>query len=123
MRQRIEEPLALALLACLAMTSPAPALDTVEPPGELAAVPDPDALVPVPVAGPFEFPWSVGFLPDGQILVTEKHGRLWVVGPDGKVRSTRSLPATASCGAQPAGRRRAQPDPAAWTELRLAARA
>ena len=37
------------------------------------------------VAGPFEQPWAVAFLPDSRLLVTEKHaGRLLVVGADGK---------------------------------------
>jgi aldose sugar dehydrogenase len=37
------------------------------------------------VAGPFEAPWAVAFLPDSRMLVTEKHtGRLLVVGTDGK---------------------------------------
>jgi glucose/arabinose dehydrogenase len=37
------------------------------------------------VAGPFEQPWAVAFLPDARLLVTEKHaGRLLVVSSDGK---------------------------------------
>jgi glucose/arabinose dehydrogenase len=31
------------------------------------------------VAGPLEFPWSIGFLPDGAILVTERPGRLQLI--------------------------------------------
>lgn len=33
-------------------------------------------------------PWSMAFLPDGQMLVTEKPGRLRLVGADGKVNPT-----------------------------------
>jgi glucose/arabinose dehydrogenase len=31
------------------------------------------------IAGPFEYPWSIGFLPGGGILVTERPGRLQYV--------------------------------------------
>ncbi|WP_181916969.1 PQQ-dependent sugar dehydrogenase [Paraburkholderia sp. BL27I4N3] len=37
------------------------------------------------IARGLEFPWSVKFLPDGDMLVTEKVGRLRVVTHDGKV--------------------------------------
>ena len=33
-------------------------------------------LVAERIAGPFEVPWSVGLLPDGSFLVTERPGRL-----------------------------------------------
>ncbi|RYZ03082.1 MAG: PQQ-dependent sugar dehydrogenase [Myxococcales bacterium] len=37
------------------------------------------------VGGPFAQPWALAFLPDGRLLVTEKHsGKLLAVGPDGK---------------------------------------
>lgn len=37
------------------------------------------------VAGDFEFPWGLAFLPDGRMLVTERAGRLRIVGKDGAV--------------------------------------
>jgi glucose/arabinose dehydrogenase len=40
---------------------------------------DAPELTPLSIAGPLEFPWSIGFLPDGAILVTEKPGRLQLI--------------------------------------------
>jgi glucose/arabinose dehydrogenase len=39
----------------------------------------------VTVAEGLERPWSVAFLPDGRMLVTEKPGRLRLVSPDGRL--------------------------------------
>ncbi|OYZ90841.1 MAG: hypothetical protein B7Y01_02365 [Xanthobacter sp. 17-67-6] len=36
-------------------------------------------------AGGLENPWSIAFLPDGRLLVTERPGRLRVVGRDGRL--------------------------------------
>lgn len=37
------------------------------------------------VASGLEFPWSLAFLPDGRMLVTERPGRLRIVGTDGSL--------------------------------------
>lgn len=87
--QRTKEKLAVGLLAGL-VAGPAfalPGRDEAPPVHEVA-----DELVPVQVAGPFEFPWSIGFLPDGSFLVTEKPGRLKLVKPGSKTREIRGLP-------------------------------
>ena len=42
-------------------------------------------LVVETVAGGLENPWGLAFLPDGRMLVTERPGRLRVVGTDGKL--------------------------------------
>jgi len=51
------------------------------------------------VASGLENPWGVGFLPGGRFLVTEKAGRIRVVGPDGKVGApVAGLPVIAAGG-------------------------
>jgi glucose/arabinose dehydrogenase len=54
----------------------------------------------VAVAGGLDHPWSVAFLPDGRMLVTERPGRLRVVGADGTVaaRPIDGLPQVAAVG-------------------------
>ena len=57
------------------------------------------APAPEVVASGLENPWGVGFLPDGRFLVTEKAGRIRVVGADGKLGAPLAgLPAIASGG-------------------------
>lgn len=47
----------------------------------------------LPFATGLEHPWSLAFLPDGRLLVTERPGRLRVVGRDGKLSApVRGLP-------------------------------
>jgi glucose/arabinose dehydrogenase len=49
-------------------------------------------LTPVQIAGPFEFPWSIGFLPDGAILVTEKPGRLQLIRAGSAMQEVGGVP-------------------------------
>jgi glucose/arabinose dehydrogenase len=49
------------------------------------ALPTKTAIAIAEVAGDFDQPWAVAFLPDRRMLVTEKHdGKLLIVTPDGK---------------------------------------
>lgn len=46
--------------------------------------PDGDAAVPEVIAENLEIPWEIAFLPDGDLLVTERPGRLLRIGADRK---------------------------------------
>lgn len=51
------------------------------------------------IVGGLEHPWSVAFLPDGRILVTERPGRLRIVGEDGTLSAALAgLPAVDARG-------------------------
>ncbi len=53
----------------------------------------------VELAGDLEHPWSLAFLPGGDLLVTERPGRLWRFSPDGTRRTPiRGVPAVYASG-------------------------
>ena len=64
--------LCLVLASCSATAGTQPSEST----AMLHAVAE---ATPVRIAGPFEFPWSIAFLPDSSILVTEQPGRLRLI--------------------------------------------
>ena len=46
---------------------------------------DMQGLRPVTLAKGLEFPWALAFLPGGRMLVTERPGRMRIIGADGKL--------------------------------------
>ncbi len=50
------------------------------------------------VSGGFQGPWSIGFLPTGEVLVTEKRGKLFLLGKDGSRAEINGLPAIRQIG-------------------------
>ncbi|HUF87248.1 MAG TPA: PQQ-dependent sugar dehydrogenase [Thermohalobaculum sp.] len=50
------------------------------------------------VVGPFAHPWAVGFLPGGAMLVTERGGKLWHLGPDGTRAEVAGVPTVHAAG-------------------------
>ena len=77
---------AMALAACGSAKTPSPrAQAVVGGSGNAQEYPaQGGTLVVEELAHGFEFPWALAFLPDGRMLVTEKPGRLLLLGSDGK---------------------------------------
>ncbi len=55
-------------------------------------IPGATKLSAVRVAGPFEYPWSFAFLPNGTILLTERPGRLQLISAGSSAREVSGLP-------------------------------
>lgn len=77
--------LRIAIVGCL--VAGAPVLEQSEAQAPRSPTPAPvDAPVRVQtVARGLEHPWGLAFLPDGRMLVTERPGRLRIVGGDGRL--------------------------------------
>ena len=67
---------ALQIVAGPALGCPPSKTWTTGPDDEAGFVLAEGTLAAIRIAGPFEVPWSVGLLPDGSFLVTERPGRL-----------------------------------------------
>lgn len=63
------------------------------------ASPPRQQIAPERIADGFDVPWSIGFLPEGAILVTERGGRLWYLPTgDAQRRQVSGLPEVAARG-------------------------
>jgi glucose/arabinose dehydrogenase len=71
----------LALLSLSAPLPPVPAHATIEgnQPEQIGEADAGADIAIEEVAGPFEFPWSIAFLPNGSLLLTERIGRLQLI--------------------------------------------
>src|ERR687887_649740 len=73
----------LVLVACLIAGAPLRA--QAQAPRSPTPAPVKGALAVETVAKALEHPWGLTFLPDGRMLVTERPGRLRLLGSDGKL--------------------------------------
>lgn len=57
-----------------------------------------DDVAPQKVADGFDVPWSLAFLPEGEMLISERGGRLWRVTRDGKRQKISGVPKVVARG-------------------------
>jgi aldose sugar dehydrogenase len=80
---RMGEGVIRVLIACL--IGCAPSAGQAQAPRSPTPAPVKDVVSVATVAKGIEHPWSLAFLPDGRMLVTERPGRLRIVSSDGRV--------------------------------------
>jgi glucose/arabinose dehydrogenase len=89
---------ALQIVAGPALGCPPSKTWTTGPDDEAGFVLADGALAAIRAAGPFEVPWSVGLLPDGSFLVTERPGRLQHVRVNADTIAIQGIPSVLYAG-------------------------
>ena len=89
---------ALQIVAGRAFGCPPSKTWTTGPDDEAGFVLAEGALAAIRTAGPFEVPWSVGLLPDGSFLVTERPGRLQHVRVNADTIAIQGIPSVLYAG-------------------------
>ena len=88
----------LQIVAGPALGCPPSKAWTTGPDEEAGVVLAEGALTAIRTAGPFEVPWSVGLLPDGSFLVTERPGRLQHVRVNADTIAVQGIPSVLYVG-------------------------
>ncbi len=95
-RKVVQVVIAVVAISVAALSAPPLLARTAPDPAE----PETDFLEfeAVRIGGAFEYPWSIAFLPDHSLLLTERPGRLNHVRQDGTVREIAGLPPMLTSG-------------------------
>jgi glucose/arabinose dehydrogenase len=90
----------LFAIACAAALAGVPLAVGSAPAGAQTIKTQDHSLRVVRLAEGLEYPWGLAFLPDGRMLVTERPGRLRIVGKDGKLdpQPVAGLPSISATG-------------------------